>query len=145
LNINSNDRIHEPRRLKPIVVQNLVFVVLFVLSLFGNVTEFKSNARPTHADQTCFESNDSHNGPRHSHDLPFDSKDSLPSEKTNEKDLEEEEIDDEDGKEYWHRSITPGFAYISTESSRLHCRQLFQNHHSVSLFILYHSWKSYLS
>ena len=128
-------------------VQNRVFVVLFLFlsSLFGSaIAESLANTRQAPDDQTYFELNESNNGPYQDLDHPFGPKGTPPGEASNEKDSETE-IDDEDGKESCHRSINRAIAFTSTASSWLCCAQLSQNHHSVSLFILYHSWKSHLS
>src|SRR5687767_14415770 len=105
MSTNGNDRINGPIRMKNIPVQNLVVVALFLLSLFGNVTESSATVRQASDDQTYFKSSDSHNGPYHDFDHPFGSKGTLPGETSNGEKDSEKEIDDEDGKEYWHRYI----------------------------------------
>ena len=142
MNTNGN---YSPNRLEKVVVHHLIFAVLFVLSLFSNITESGAEVRPADDEKSFVSSASHHHGIDHGHDLPFRSKGTPPGEKPNETDLEEE-IDDGDGKESWHRSIASCcIPYSSTQLLRLHCKQLSQNHHPVSLFILYHSWKSYLS
>lgn len=124
--------------------QNLVFVALFLLSLFGNVPESKADAPLASGKQSRLESG-RHNGPFHDVGFPLDSKGNLPGEAPNENDTEKE-TDDEDAKEFWHRCIShKTVASNSVERSALHSPQLFQIYQCVSLFILYHSWKSYLS
>jgi hypothetical protein len=131
--------------MKNVLVENLALVVLFILSLFANASQFRVNAQPNPEGQTCIHSADSHARPYRDMDLPLGSNDSLPGETPNKNELEEETDSDEDGKEHSHRHLAGGVAYILIESSGLRCAQMVENHHNVSLFILYHSWKSYLS
>jgi hypothetical protein len=125
------------------VVQSLIFTALFVLSLFSNALESIGTARLAIDNPIYFDSNDSHNGP-HDVDHPLASNGALPAEANEEKDSEKE-IDDDDGKEYWHRFINKTLVITSTESSWRCCTLLSQSRPSVSFFILYHSWKSHLS
>jgi hypothetical protein len=131
---------------KNIVFLKLFFAVLFLVSLFGNANECSTNSRQAHGDQASFKSKELHKGPYHGSDLPFGSKGTLPGETPLENDSEKEidDEDDKDDKEYWHRSINESIAGISIKSSLNCCTKLFENHQSISLFILHHSWKSYL-
>jgi hypothetical protein len=142
---NGSNRINEPRWMKNVLVQNFALMVLFIIPLFANTLEPRLNAWYDSHVQACLNSVNSDSRPYHDEDLPTDSNDSPLGETPSENGLEEEVDSDEDGKEYWHRHIPRNIAYILTQTSWVRCGKTFENNHTVSLFILHHSWKSYLS
>jgi hypothetical protein len=79
--------------------------------------------------------------------LPSDSNPACPIvDRNSETELEEEEVDSDDDDTDHPTTFTDAVVSAKhSEISGLTYLKLFQNHNDVSLFILYHSWKSYLS
>jgi hypothetical protein len=140
--INSKNRIKGqlPACLKKALAYSIVLAVPFLLFLFGGVNESGAKNQQPVSDATCFTSNQTDKRP---FDLPFSPLSS--SEMPDENDLEEELDSDEDDTEYWNRAIEANVSQDRVETPHLNYHRQFHNHASVSLVILYHSWKSNLS
>ena len=129
------------RLMKYAALHNLVVAALFFLFIFDLTTDLKTESSQVDNKEVCFTA-DYSNGIH----LPFDSRSTFPgSETPNENELEEEVDFDDDVKEGRHHSVGTHLAQNSLEFSRLRYRTSLQHGSGVSLIILYHSWKSYLS
>jgi hypothetical protein len=128
------------------LTRTFVGVVLLFLFLFGFAADLAAASKKTASDGPLFESSQSADGPYHGFHFPFGSKPALPGPEGPEENEIEEEIDsDEDVNQHIYRSLAPIRIEDSSASLQLRHRTLFQDYPGVSLIILYHSWKSYLS
>jgi len=111
--------------------------VLFSYSIFSTALGFNNNG----------EVNDSaihqQHSPEQPPDVPLDS-DSAPFEVQNEKDLKGS-LDDEWGAILGDVAISRWSCYYSTNVSFFQHARSVQNRPTVSLFVLHHAWKSFLS
>jgi hypothetical protein len=119
----------------------LVFALAVLFGFDLTLVRNPSNAGIAQ-DQVCLKSAQAsnHNG------FPFDSRAAFPGSETPDKSDQQEEVDtDDDSKEGRNYSVEANAAQRSLEFSLLCCKKSFEHRPQVSLFILYHSWKRYLS
>lgn len=145
--LNNNNRINLSRRSQNALVHYLAPAILFLVFLFVGARHASAEIPDVYNDdETCVICNASDDGSHHGIHSRSNSKPALPcSESSEESDTQEESDSDEDDDEHHIRTLNQACLLNFPETLSLDYLRVIQNHTGVSLVILYHSWKGYLS
>lgn len=131
-----------------VVMNSCLFVLLGFLFVWGQSSALASNHKKESVTQksfTCNLSDDSFNNSHHPFHLPFESIPTLNELETLDENEVKDNTDDGCNQLIWKNSSEAIFNIASSVKSHFsQITQSLESRSTVPLFILYHSWKSFL-
>lgn len=142
-------RVKEQRfRLLGVVPNYCLVVLFFFFFALGQLSAFATTPKEecvTHKDFTCLVSEDLFTSSHHPLHLPFESDPSRKEPDASDENEREDNFDDDWNQLIWKHSSASTFNVSSSVKSHFfRISQSLQKRSTVPLFILYHSWKSFL-